>query len=61
MSLPVGIGFDTMVNIGKLPAKIGAEVYYYVDQDDDFGPEWQLRLYLSPVIPSPNWSRNPRF
>ncbi len=61
MSLPVGIGFDTMMNIGKLPAKVGAEVYYYVDQDDDFGPEWQLRVYLSPVIPSPNWARNPLF
>ncbi len=61
MSLPIGIGFDTMMNIGKLPAKVGAEVYYYVKQDDDFGPEWQLRVYFSPVIPSPNWTRNPLF
>jgi hypothetical protein len=61
MSLPVGIGFDTMVKFGRLPAKIGAELYYYVKQDDDFGPEWQLRFFLSPVVPSPNWARNPLF
>jgi len=61
LSLPVGIGFDTLVKIGKLPVKIGAEVYYYVQQDDDFGPKWQLRLLFVPVLPAPAWSRNPLF
>lgn len=61
LSLPVGIGFDTLVKIGKLPVKIGAEVYYYVQQDDDFGPQWQLRLLFVPVLPSPEWSRRPLF
>lgn len=61
LSLPIGIGFDTVVKIGKLPAKVGAELYYYVEQNDDFGPRWQLRLFFSPVIPSPNWARNALF
>ena len=61
LSLPVGIGFDTLVKIGKLPVKIGAEVYYYAVQDDDFGPKWQLRLLFVPVLPSPAWSKNPLF
>ena len=61
LSLPVGIGFDTLVKIGKLPVKIGAEVYYYVQQDDEFGPQWQLRLLFVPVLPSPEWSRRPLF
>lgn len=61
LSLPVGIGFDTLVKIGGIPTKIGAEVYYYVEQDDDFGPEWQLRLLFVPVMPSPDWSKVPLF
>ena len=61
LSLPVGMGFDTLVNIGPLPTKVGAELYYYVQQDDQFGPEWQLRFYFTPVLPSPGWSKKPRF
>jgi len=61
LSLPVGGGFDTLIKIGKLPVKIGAEVYYYVVQDDQFGPKWQLRLLFVPVLPSPNWSRKAIF
>jgi hypothetical protein len=61
LSLPVGMGFDTLVKIGKLPVKVGAELYYYVVQDDDFGPQWQLRLFFVPVVPAPDWSRKPLF
>jgi len=61
LSLPVGMGFDTLVKLGPLPVKVGAEVYYYVQQDDDFGPKWQLRILFVPVLPSPEWSRKPIF
>lgn len=61
LNLPIGIGFDTLVKIGKMPVKIGAELYYYVEKDDDFGPEWQLRILFVPVVPSPGWSRKPLF
>ena len=60
-SIPLGIGFDTMTKIGSLPAKIGLEAYYYVKQDDVFGPEWQLRFMFVPVIPAPASSRVPWF
>ena len=61
LSLPVGIGFDTLIKLGPLPVKIGLEAYYYVEQDDKFGPEWQLRFLFVPVLPSPEWSRKPLF
>ncbi len=61
LSLPIGIGFDTLVMLGKLPAKIGLEAYYYVEKDDDYGPDWQLRFLFVPVVPAPAWSRNPIF
>ena len=59
--LPIGIGFDTLVKIGPLPTKVGAEIHYYVETDDAFGPQWMLRLYFSPVIPSPSWAKKPLF
>jgi hypothetical protein len=61
LSLPLGIGFDTLIKVGKLPTKVGVEVYYYVEQDDDFGPEWQVRFLFVPVLPSPGFSREPWF
>ena len=61
LSLPVGLGFDTLVNWGPLPVKIGSEFHYYVEQDDNFGPEWMLRLFFVPVLPSPGWSKTPLF
>lgn len=60
-SIPLGIGFDTMAKIGKIPAKVGLEAYYYVVQDDQFGPEWQLRFLFVPVMPAPESSRKPWF
>lgn len=61
LNLPVGIGMDTLIKIGKLPVKIGAEVHHYLERSDDFGPEWMLRIYFIPVLPAPEWSRKPLF
>jgi hypothetical protein len=61
LTLPIGLGFDTMIQIGPAPAKFGMEVHYYLEQPDAFGPEWQLRLFLSPVVPSPAWAKRPIF
>jgi hypothetical protein len=61
LSLPVGLGFDTMIKIGSVPAKIGVEFYYFVEQPDAIGPQYQFRFVLSPVVPSPSWSKKPIF
>ena len=61
LSLPIGIGADTLVKFGPLPVKVGLEGYYYVESDDDFGPKWQIRLLFIPVVPAPEWSREPIF
>ena len=61
LDLPIGIGFDTLVKLGPLPAKVGLEVYYFVERSDDLGPKWQLRFLFVPVIPSPARSKIPLF
>lgn len=52
LNLPIGIGFDTMGKLGPLPFKWGAELHYFVEKSDDFGPDWLLRIFFSPVLPS---------
>jgi hypothetical protein len=61
LNLPVGIGFDTMVKMGRLPIKVGVELHYYAEKSDDFGPDWLLRFYFVPILPSPEWSKKPIF
>jgi hypothetical protein len=61
LSLPIGMGGDTLVKIGKLPVKIGLELYHYVVQDDKYGPQWQLRFLFVPVLPAPKFSKVPFF
>lgn len=60
-SIPIGFGFDTLIKWGKLPIKVGAEVYHYAQSDDRFGGDTQVRLLFVPVIPSPGWSKTPIF
>ena len=60
-TIPVGIGMDTMIKMGPLPVKIGMEVYHYVKQPDEFGPDWQIRLFFVPVLPSPKWTQKALF
>ena len=62
LNLPVGGGVDTMINLGKLPVKIGAEVYYYAKHGpDELHNKWHARIFFVPILPSPKWSRNPLF
>jgi len=60
-TVPVGIGGDTLVNIGPLPVKLGLEAYYNVVSPDDVGAEWQIRFMFVPVIGAPKWSQKPWF
>lgn len=44
LSLPLGIGFDTLVKVGKVLTKVGVEMYYYVEQDDDYSNQQYSRV-----------------
>jgi hypothetical protein len=48
--VPVGIGFNTTVNIGKVPVRFGAEfMYSVVTPDDVLGTKWDFRIYFIPA------------
>jgi hypothetical protein len=60
-SVPVGLGGDITFKIGKMPIRIGAEAQYYLVQPDNFGAEWNFRVFIIPIIPAPDWANQPLF
>ena len=53
LTLPVGLGITKTTRWGNTPFKLRAEVHYSVISPDDYGSTWNLRLQVTPVIPSP--------
>jgi hypothetical protein len=53
VTLPVGLGITKTTRWGKTPFKLRAEVHYSIISPDDFGSTRNLRLQVTPVIPSP--------
>ena len=63
-TVPVGLGFDSMTMWQGKPARFGAELQYYVSHTGGssptsraFDPEWNFRLYFSPIVPAADWAK----
>jgi hypothetical protein len=52
-TFPIGAGPFKTVFVGDMPVKLGGQFWYYLSQPDAFGPDWQLRLQIQPVLPRP--------
>jgi hypothetical protein len=66
VSMPVGIGFDTMTFAGcGMPMRWGAEIQYFASHTGgpsrQFDPEWNFRMYISPIIKAPEWAKRGLF
>ena len=53
LTLPIGTGVTKVSIFGKLPMKFSLQYWYYVASPDAFGPQHQVRLTISPVVPLP--------
>lgn len=52
-TVPVGLGINKTINIGKVPVRFGIEAHYSVIKPDDVvGQEWDFRFYVIPAAPS---------
>jgi hypothetical protein len=51
-NVPVGITVAKMTKVGKLPIKFQLGIEYATVRQDDFGPEWLLKLNVIPVMKS---------
>ncbi len=65
VTMPVGIGFDTMtMTKSKMPIRWGAELQYFASHESpsrQFDPEWNFRVYVSPIIQAPEWATHGLF
>jgi hypothetical protein len=53
LTVPVGLGIGRLFSIGLLPVQLYIEAEYAVIHPDDrAGSRWDLRLYLTPVLPT---------
>ena len=52
-TLPLAIGVAKTTFIGGRPWKFGVQYWYYVKSPDAFGPDYQLRFTVSPVVKLP--------
>jgi len=49
LALPLGGGVAKTTRIGKMPLRLAAELYNYVESTDRFGPEWLFTFTINPV------------
>ncbi len=56
--IPVAMGVYKTGNFfgSKIPTKVGLEANYYVRRNKDFGPRWDFRFVVAPILPSP-WAK----
>ena len=63
-SVPIGLGINTTVNIGKVPVRFGLEFHKFVIKPDDVpGSDYGIRLFIIPAVPSAlfEWMEKPLF
>jgi hypothetical protein len=52
-TLPLAIGASKTTMINGRPWKFGLQYWHYVESPDLYGPDWQIRFTVSPVLALP--------
>lgn len=52
-TFPLGIGASKTSILGGRPWKFGIQYWHYVKSPDNFGPDYQIRFIISPVVKLP--------
>ncbi len=52
-TFPLAIGVSKTTIMGGRPWKFGLQYWHYLESPDLFGPGWQIRLSVSPVVSLP--------
>ena len=52
-TFPLGVGVSKTKVIGSTPVKLALQTWYYAARPDSFGPEWEIRFTLTPVVTAP--------
>ena len=52
-TFPLGIGVSKTTRAGNTPLKLSLQYWHYIEQADAFGPDFQVRFQIAPVVPLP--------
>ncbi|WP_163339518.1 hypothetical protein [Desulfopila sp. IMCC35008] len=52
-TFPLAVGASKTTFIGGRPWKFGLQYWHYIESPDNFGPEYQIRFTVSPVVKLP--------
>lgn len=52
-SIPIGLGFSSTMNIGRLPVNLSYEAQYYAESPDLYGAQWNFRFTLTTGMMNP--------
>jgi hypothetical protein len=50
-TVPLGVGINKVVKLGRLPVKLSLAGQYMPIHPDDFGQKWNVQVQIVPVIP----------
>ena len=58
-TLPINFAVGKTLKLNGRPWKFAIEFNYYVDQNDNFGPDWMIGINIAPVVENQiaNWFR----
>lgn len=51
-TVPIGLGYNDMAFMGKLPFRYGVEMQYSIIRPDNVGTKWNIRVYFIPIVPN---------
>lgn len=52
-TFPLGTGVTHVTKWGKIPMKLNMQYWYYAASPDNFGPQHQVRLIITPIVKLP--------
>ena len=53
LTFPLGFGMSKTVIFGQTPWRFNLQYWHYIETPDLFGPEFQVRFSVTPVVPLP--------
>lgn len=53
LTFPIGFGMSKTVIFGGTPWRFNLQYWHYIEKPDLFGPEFQIRFSVTPVVPLP--------
>jgi len=51
-TIPMNLTVRTVVRLGNTPMQLAAGFDYYVEQNDDFGPDFGFTFSITPIVPN---------